>query len=82
METHPRHNLAIACNLLFGGTHVIGWEEGDTTGPLHETLHEWIVKLNGIERGRGKGTSIKIAKNRAAALALESLKNEYPDAVI
>ncbi|KAF9524567.1 hypothetical protein CPB83DRAFT_909871 [Crepidotus variabilis] len=78
-DSHPRNTLARACDILYGTTAVVTWEEEQVIGPEHAAIFEWVVKINNTEYGRGLGSTIKKARNEAARVALAKLREEHPD---
>lgn len=55
------------------GGGVVEYEVVDDRGPAHQRTYEVIVKLEGVEIGRGEGRSKKAAGQAAAERGLESL---------
>ncbi|KAF9469724.1 hypothetical protein BDZ94DRAFT_22911 [Collybia nuda] len=51
-----------------------------TSGPKDLPVWTSVCKINGVERGRGTGTRKHIARNQAAAVALNYLQAETPPA--
>ncbi len=58
-----------------------GWElplyrEVEVRGPEHQRLYVYEVEVGGEVRGRGEGTSKKLAQRAAARVALQALEQE------
>ncbi|KAJ3970778.1 hypothetical protein EV361DRAFT_914286 [Lentinula raphanica] len=48
--------------------------DSDKEGPKHKPTWHSIVRINGIEHGRGQGSNEKAAKEEAAGQALKVLE--------
>ena len=95
LSIDPRNKLARACDILFGGTGGISWEQVNVHGPEHARVYEYVVKstsriitqartnvcikVDNKEYGRGQGSSISNAKNEAARVALAALRVQHPN---
>jgi ribonuclease III len=58
------------------GNTALSYEVTDSTGPKHAREYEVAVSLNGRELGRGRGSSKKTAEEKAAHVALVTLKTQ------
>ncbi|KAF9524570.1 hypothetical protein CPB83DRAFT_861150 [Crepidotus variabilis] len=76
-DKDPRNKLARASDLIHR-KNLISWEVQPSLGSPSKVIHVWMVKLDGIERGVGQGSTIDEAKNNAARKALSDLRTEYP----
>ncbi|KAF9524569.1 hypothetical protein CPB83DRAFT_861149 [Crepidotus variabilis] len=76
MFPEPIHRLDIHCSRRYGSAVAAGlqYQQRAITGPQHAQVHDYIVLIQGVQRGSGSGPSAKAAKSEAARDALSYLQ--------